>query len=226
MEKLFRIETHLHTAESSSCGFVSAADFVDRYHLLGYDGICVTDHLHEDFVSSLNCKNDWNACMDLFLAGYKRARKQGEKVGLNVMLGAEVRFPGPDGSDYLIYGIDEEFLRTNPYLFRSNPSDFFKRYGDEILIIQAHPFRNGNEFVFPDCIHGIEIANSNPRHNNHNEKAFELSKAHPELYLLGGSDAHREGDISSGWMLFKEPVTSSREFREAVRRNDYFLGSA
>ena len=222
MEKLFKIEAHLHTAESSRCGYVSGADFVERYHLLGYDGLVVTDHLHEDFVSGLNCRNDWNACMDLFLGGYKRAKRQGEKVGLNVMLGAEIRFPEPNGSDYLIYGIDEEFLRKNPYLYKTTPQDFFKRYGDEILIIHAHPFRK-NEVVFTDSIHGIELYNSNPRHNNNTEKAVELSKAHPELYLIAGSDAHREGDISRGWMLFNKPVTTSREFREAIMRNDYFL---
>ena len=110
-------------------------------------------------------------------------------------------------------------------MFRSNPQDFFKRYEDEILIIQAHPFRK-NEVVFADSIHGIELYNLNPRHNNNTEKALEFSKAHPQHYLFAGSDAHREGDISRRWMLFNKPVTTSREFREAVMRNDYFLSHA
>ena len=223
MDKLFKIETHLHTAETSRCGFVSGADFVERYHLLGYDGIIVTDHLHEDFVSGINCKGDWNACIDLFLGGYKRAKRQGEKIGLNVMLGAEIRFTEPNGSDYLIYGIDEEFLRRNPFLYRTNPQDFFKRYGDKILIIQAHPYRN-NDVVFTDSIHGIEVYNLNPRHNNNTEKALELSKTNPELYCFAGSDAHREEDTARGWMLFNKPITNSREFHEAIKCNDYFLG--
>ena len=224
MERMFRVETHLHTAETSSCGFVSGADFVDMYHLLGYDTIFVTDHLSNGFVSSVNCKNDWNACIDLFLTGYKRAKKQGKKVGLNVLLGAEIRFTEPNASDYLIYGISERFLRKNPYFFRTTPQDFFKRYGDEVLIIQAHPFRGGNETVFSDSIHGIELYNSNPRHTNYTDKALEFIKNHPKLYHTSGSDAHRENDTSRGWMLFDRPIVSSCEFIDAVRHREYILG--
>jgi len=223
MERLYRIEPHLHTAESSKCGFISGADFVEQYHALGYDGVVITDHLSESFVSSLNCKHNWDACIDLFLGGYNRARRQGEKIGLHVMLGAEIRFNEPNDSDYLLYGIDEAWLRRNPYPYRLSPAAFFERFGDEILIIQAHPFRGKNEDVFVDCIHGIELYNSSPRHNNNLEKALELSKSHPEFYLFAGSDAHREGDASGAWMLFPELVTSSRELREAVLRKDYIL---
>ena len=224
MEKLFKIESHLHTAESSLCGLVSAVDFVDLYHAQGYDGIFVTDHLHEEFISSLDCKDDWNACIDSFMVGYKRALERGRKIGINVMLGAEIRFTEPNDSDYLIYDFDENFLRENPYLFRLHPQEFFRRYGDEILIINAHPFRNGNEVVFTECIHGIEIYNTMPRHHNFNEKAIELSKKHPELYRFAGSDAHCEGDEFGAWMLFKEPISSPREFHEAIKRNDYTIG--
>ena len=226
MEKQYKIEAHLHTAETSPCGFISAVDFVDMYHALGYDGIFVTDHLHEGFISSLDCKDDWNACIDCFLAGYKKALEHGRQTGLNVMLGAEIRFTGPNDSDYLIYGFDEDFLRKNPYLHRLNPQEFFRRYGDEILIINAHPYRNGNEVVFVDCIHGIEVYNSMGRHNNFNEKALALSKKHPELYLFAGSDAHQKGDEAGAWMLFKEPIANSREFHEAVKRNEYLISQS
>ena len=226
MGKLFKFDSHLHTAESSHCGFISGGDLVDLYYELGYNGIAITDHLHEGLISSFNCRNDWNACVDLFLTGYKRALRQGEKIGLSVILGAELRFNKPNSNDYLIYGIDEEFLRKNPYPFRLGPSEFFKRFADEVLIIQAHPFRDGNETVFVDCIHGIELFNPNRRHDNYDEKGMELSKNNPDLYLFSGSDVHRACDLACGWMLFKEPITNSKELHEAVKRNDYFLGHA
>ena len=224
LKKHYKIEPHLHTSESSLCGLVSAVDFVELYHKHGYNGIFVTDHLHEEFVLSQNYQHDWNACIDRFLAGYNKAKEHGGKIGLNVMLGAEIGFNEPKGTDYLIYDFDECFLRNNPFMHRLSPKEFFKRFGAEILIINAHPCRNGNEEVYVDCVHGIEVFNSVPRHINFNEKALELSEANPMLYRFAGSDAHHKGDEFGAWMLFMGPISNAREFHEAVKRNDYSLG--
>ena len=222
--KLFKIDPHTHTAEVSKCGHLSGAQLVEKYHQAGYDAIVITDHLHEDYISSLNCKDDWNACIDHFLQGYKNAEKKGLEVGLNVIFGIEIRFTQPNGSDYLIYGIDEEFLRKNPYLHRLTPQEFYNRFGDEVLIIQAHPFRNGGVTVFTEAIHGIELINTNPRHNNHTDKAIELCEANPSFYKLCGSDAHRNEDVACAWMLFEEVVLDSFEFAETIKSRKYSLG--
>lgn len=34
-----------------------------------------------------------------------------------------------------------------------------------------HPYRDGNLTVFEDAVHGSEIINGNPRHDNHNDLA-------------------------------------------------------
>ena len=212
----FKIDPHIHTAEVSQCGYLSAADVVGRYHALGYDGIVITDHLHDGYISSLDCKDDWNACVKHFLQGYEKAKAVGEQLGLQVMLGAEIRFLIND-SDYLLYGIDEDFLYRTPYLYRLDPKEFFTRFGGDILIIQAHPFRNGNE-ILVDCIHGVEVFNGNPRHDNRNEKALELCENHINMYPFYGSDTHRNGDEGRAQMLFHDAVTNSRELRNAVLR--------
>jgi len=224
MDKNFKIDTHIHTAESSECGVLSAQEIVTRYHAAGYDGIAITDHLHDEYILSLDCKDDWNACVDRFLRGYKNAKKFGDEIGLEVILGAEIRF-AINSSDYLIYGFDEEFLRRNPYLYRLTPWEFFKKFGDEIIIIQAHPFRNGNETVFLECIHGIEVFNGNPRHNNRNEKALAFYKSNPTLYPFCGSDTHQDKDECRTHVLFKNHISSSRMFCTEVRKNNYSLCS-
>ncbi|MCL2405056.1 MAG: PHP domain-containing protein [Defluviitaleaceae bacterium] len=215
----FKIDPHIHTAEVSQCGFLPAADIVKRYHALGYDGIVITDHLHEDYISSLDCKDDWSACVKRFLYGYENAKTIGEQLGLKVLLGAEIRFLIND-SDYLLYGIDEDFLYSAPYLYRHDPKDFFARYGDEVLIIQAHPFRGDNEILIK-CIHGVEVFNTNPRHDNRNDKAQTLCNLYPHMHPFYGSDTHRDGDEGRAHMLINETVTDSHEFRDAVLRHNY-----
>jgi len=224
MDKLFKFDPHTHTSETSKCGHLLGADLVDRYHAAGYDGIVITDHLHDEYISSLYCKDDWDACIDQFLQGYRRAKRRGEELGLNVILGIEIRFTEPNDSDYLIYGIDEKFLRANPYMYRSTPQEFFRRFGDEVFIIAAHPFRGGNETVFTEALHGIEVFNSNPRHNNHNDKALALCESIADFYPLCGSDAHRDEDVAGAWMLFDEHITDSYEFVAAIKRRKYSLG--
>ena len=215
----FKVDPHIHTAEVSLCGHLSATDVVQRYHKLGYDGIVITDHLHEDYISSLACKDNWAACVKYFLKGYENAKSEGEKLGVKVILGAEIRFL-VNNSDYLLYGIDEAFLYNTPYLYRLDHREFFTRFSDEILVIQAHPFRNDNE-ILTKYIHGVEVFNSNPRHNNNNQKAMELCSRNPNMYPFYGSDTHRHGDEGQAYMLFNEAVADSHELRNAVLKRDY-----
>ena len=39
-------DPHTHTAETSKCGHLPAAEVVDRYVKNGFTGLVVTDHLH------------------------------------------------------------------------------------------------------------------------------------------------------------------------------------
>ena len=222
VKKLYKYDTHTHTAEVSLCGVLSASELVEQYHSFGYDGIVITDHLNEEYISSLERNHDWESCMRHFLQGYRRAAARGRELGLNVMLGAEIRF-AINENDYLIYGFDEDFLLNNSYLHRLNPWEFFKKFGDELLIVHAHPFRNGNEDVFIECVHGVEVVNGNPRHDNCNQKALELYFANPNLHPFCGSDAHQIEDVGRVWMVFEEHITNSKILVKAINsKNNRF----
>jgi len=223
MKNYYKYDTHTHTAETSKCGILSAGELVTHYSARGYDGIVITDHMNENFISSLECKDDWNACVDRFLYGYREAARRGAQVGLNVVLGAEVQFEA-NNSEYLIYGIDEAFLRKNPFFHRLSPWDFFDRFEKELLIIHAHPCRDGNKPIFSECVHGIELVNCQQESNNNNEKSIELLKPNPEFHVFCGSDCHRTEDVGRGWLLLNKPVFESHAFRAAIMRNDYSLG--
>lgn len=218
---MFKFEPHAHTAESSACSSLPARELVERYHVAGFDGIAITDHLYKYLVANHN--NQWDACIDYLLQGYKAAKQRGDELGMKVILGMELSFTDRH-NDYLVYGFDEEFLRNNPNLCSLGIKKFFRRYGKDLLIIHAHPYRYGNEAVFPEYIHGVEVHNGNPRHPNNNKKAMSLYTARPELYPINASDAHELEDVGVGWIEFKRPVVDSFQFRDAVRRREYRRG--
>ncbi|HPF54497.1 MAG TPA: PHP domain-containing protein [Eubacteriales bacterium] len=218
---MFRYDIHVHTSETSKCGWVPAALQVSAYKRLGYDGICITDHLHNSYLATLDCREDWEKVVERYMQGYRLAKRAGDECGLDVIFGVELRFPEND-SDYLIYGVDEAWLLKHPYVCAMDHRSFFERCGSEVLIIHAHPYRNCDE-VFYDCVHGVEIANCNPRHASRNELALRLALENPKLIRLCGSDAHRVGDEGRAAVLLPQRVHDSFGFKAAIEAGGFEL---
>lgn len=221
MKAKYKFEPHTHTAESSACSGLPAKELVERYHEAGFRGLAITDHMYSYLVTRL--KNDWNKAIDHLLKGYKKAKRRGDELGMDIILGMELRFDHFNG-DFLVYGIDEKFLRANPFINRLSPRKFFKTYSNELLIIQAHPFRDYNEIASPNSFHGIEVYNSNPRHYNNNEDTMAFLATHPDLYPTSASDAHEAEDTALGWLELNRPVKDSLQFRDLIKEREYTLG--
>ena len=147
---------------------------------------------------------------------------RGDELGFDVILGAELRFPEND-NDYLVYGIDEAWLRGNPYMCCMSAREFFQKFHDQVLIIHAHPYRDGNTTVFEDAVHGTEIINGNPRHDNYNDRALELARRHPEYLRLAGSDTHQSGDECRAGVLLPERVRDSFAYRRMIETGRFQL---
>ena len=215
-------DTHVHTVETSPCGRIPAAETVDYYASHGYTGLAITDHFHQEFLEKADKEHDWDLVIDRYLAGYRAAKKRGDEIGFDVILGVEMRFP-ENNNDYLVYNIDEAWLRSHPYMICQPAREFFRKYHDELLVMHAHPYRDGNEVVFEDAVHGIELINTNPRHDNHNEKALALSRRHPEYFLQAGSDMHRAEDRCRAGIIIAERITDSFQYAELIRSGKYEL---
>ena len=222
MEKHYLYDTHIHTKETSPCGKLGAADTVDYYAGHGYAGLVITDHLHAEFIRKSDNGGGWDHIVDLYLAGYRAAKKRGDEIGFDVILGAEMRFED-NNNDYLVYDIDEAWLRSHPYVICRCTHEFFEEFHKEVLIMHAHPYRDGNLTVFEDAVHGIELINTNPRHENHTERAFELAMRHPEYYLQAGSDMHQEPDRCRAGIITKQRIGDSHEYAEVIRSGNYEL---
>ena len=220
----FLFDPHTHTAETSKCGHLPAAEVVDRYVRNGFSGLVVTDHLHPEYLSRIDKDHDWNKVMDHYLSGYHASRKRGDEVGFQVILGAELRFPEND-NDYLVYGIDEDWLRSNPYVCCMSAREFWQKFHDQVLIIHAHPYRDGNTVVFEDAVHGTEIINGNPRHDNHNDLALDLARRHPGFFRLAGSDTHQAGDEARAGVLLPEKPADSFAYKDLIEQRRFRLWS-
>ncbi|MDR1193549.1 MAG: PHP domain-containing protein [Peptococcaceae bacterium] len=218
---MYKYDIHIHTAETSRCGHLKAAEIVNAYKKLGYAGICITDHLHDFYFDIMEWHDDWQKCIDRFMYGYKLAKEAGDAAGLDVIFGAEIRFTEND-NDFLLFGIDEDWLRSRPFVCHVTHREFFHKYGDSVLILQAHPYRDKFP-VLSDCIHGLEVANCNPRQKNRNELAVELALSHPELIRVCASDTHQWGDEGQAGIILPNPVKDSYEMKAAIEKRSFSL---
>lgn len=217
-------EMHAHTDETSNCAKIPAKEMVEIYKKLGYDGIVVTDHLSTHTYFKYDYNNlSWDEKIDIFLRGYNVA-KEAAQGKIKILLGMEIRFDIDNcENDYLVYGIDENFLRSNGDLINMNIADFSKlAHKNGYMIFQAHPFRYNMTITKPKYIDGVEIFNGNPRHNSNNPAAVFWAKLQG-LQKSSGSDFHEHGDEGHGGIFFSEDINSNADLLLALKANNYII---
>ncbi len=163
---MFKIETHLHTAPVSHCGKIGSEEMIRLYNEAGYKTVFISDHLKQrtfEFFGEV----DWETACEMFYDGYLRAKKEGEKFGMNVLFSPEISF---EKNDYLVYNMTLDFIKKHTELFDLNLEEFYKLAKENgLVIIQAHPLRDGVCTPTFDYVDGVEIINTNPRHENFDE---------------------------------------------------------
>ncbi len=215
----YKLEMHFHTSETSPCGEVKGKDGAELYKKAGYDGVVVTDHFFKNTLGTRDeSKYTWEEAVDKFLVGYYAA-KEAETENFKVILGMEIRFTDA-GNDFLVYGVTEEFLKENPWIHCENLEYFYNicdKYN--LLIAQAHPFREKCYFAQAEFLHGIEVFNGNPDHDSRNilaEKAAEIYN----LIEFKGSDFHEEIGISHNHFLVDELPMNSQELVNIIKKQN------
>ena len=211
------VDTHIHTSDVSPCGHIPAADVARLYADAGYDAIAITDHYHSFFFKK--CEGPWPRRLDQYLAGYRAAREAGEALGIAVILGIELKFIGTP-NDYLVFGLDEEFLLEYPALNERSPAEV-RRLVDSIggLISVAHPFRPNMGPVDTGFVHAAEVMNGHPNHPSENPTALSYAREH-DLLMTGGSDAHFPEGVATVHMAFPREVRDGLGLAAAVREGD------
>lgn len=216
------VELHCHTADSSPCGKVGAKEAMGLYREAGYGGVVITDHFSRRVCGNPEGQS-WEAVVNRFLAGYREAREEGGRLGLCVYLGMELRFPQND-NDFLIYGLDEAYLMSHPWIYERNLGQLRQDMVREgIVIFQAHPFRQGCTPEDARLLDGVEIINDNKRRASHNDMAAAWAEEHG-LPGICGSDFHRAGDATGAGVYFRALPQSGKELAKSLARGEYRMG--
>lgn len=217
--ELYKYETHLHTIEASACSVRSATEHVRVYKEAGYAGIIVTDH----FFNGNTCvpRNlPWKERIDLFCRGYENAKEAGEKIGLSVFFGWE---SGYQGTDFLIYGLDKEWLKEHPEMLSWTEEEQYKQvHEDGGFVVHAHPFRVRPYIkeirLFPKYVDAVEVLNIGNRNQGFDRQALLYAKKH-KLPVTAGTDAHGDEPVKSG-VIFKHKLESIEDYIAGIRAGE------
>lgn len=214
-EYKFKTELHAHTKPASRCSEISPEYMVEAYKKLGYETVAITNH----FIYSED-ENDGK--VEKIINDFNITKELGDKFGLNIVLGAEIRF-SECVNDYLIYGIDTKDLFDISKLLGIGITEFYKQYkNDRNVIVQAHPFRDGMLQIPLDSLDGYEVFNMHPGHNSRVGFAAKAMLGYGGI-VTGGTDFHHVGHEGTCAMMTKAPITDSYRLAEVLKSGDYIF---
>ena len=213
-------ETHLHTSQASACGRSLGREYIKYYKDLGYTGIIVTDHFYRSS-TAINQSLPWRKWVEAFCRGYEDAREEGGRQGLDVFFGWEETF---HGDDYLVYGLDKEWLFQHPEVCRWTLKEQFQQvrfYGG--CVVHAHPFRQSyyiGSIRLSSHVDAVEAGNGG------NQRSFDaLAWAYAKkinVPVTAGSDIHRASDIyrdSIFGVYLSKKMKTIGDYVQAIRNN-------
>ena len=218
--KKFKYELHCHTNMVSRCGRVHPSEIAKLYKEKGYSGIVLTDHY-----SPMTWKNPVQlvkpqSAYDFYLSAYYEMKKY-EDDDFTVLFGMELRHYGT-ANDYLIYGLEPEWLRTQGNLLRLMERDVYNlMHSAGFLVYQAHPFRPGMIRCNPDYIDGIEVYNGKTN-KKQNEKAYEWAKQNNKL-MVSGSDFHTKAHLARGGIITNQKINNNVDLLNVLKSQNYEL---
>ncbi|MCM1285844.1 MAG: PHP domain-containing protein [Acetobacter sp.] len=213
----YKYELHCHTGCVSRCGRIEPEEIVKLYKEKGYSGIVVTDHY-----SPMTFTPNWcpQKQIDFYLSGYRRM-KAAAGSDFTVLLGIELRHYFT-ANDYLIYGVDEDFLYNSGNLMTVWEKKVFKIAHERgYLVFQAHPFRVGIRRCNPDFIDGVEIYNGKTDKIS-NDKARDWAYENNKL-VCSGSDFHTLSNLAKGGIITDRKIESNADLLEILRTQNFEL---
>ena len=225
----YRIELHAHTKPQSRCSEILPEEIAETYKNLGYDGVCVTNHFmgYAGYVDGEYMQGETKEeRLEYYLNGFRKAKEHGDKIGIKVYLGLEIRFSKENENDYLIYGVDDEITALCYDNFREDLLYFRKNVSlPKSVFVQAHPFRKGMELVDPELLDGIETFNMHPGHNGAIGVACRYAKENGLKIRTAGGDYHHKNRGHEGVSALRTKVLpeDSFELAEILKSGDYLF---
>ena len=216
-----RYETHCHCNSCSKCAHSTPQELVRAYKAAGFAGLVLTDH----FIHGYTCVDQslsWTQRMKHYYQAYLDAKAEGNRLDFDVIFGIEHAYGG--GLEVLVYGIDLDFLLSNPQLENATLeewSNLVHNYGG--ILVQAHPYRYGGWEVPVrlDLIDGIEVYNAG---NEPVKNRMALQKAQERSCILtAGADSHAawEERVGTAGITLPYRISNGQQLVNALKNGDY-----
>lgn len=181
----YRIELHAHTSPASRCSQVTPEEEIEVFKNAGYDGIAITNHLY--------IKENKKEFLEIYRGDYYKAFETGERLGIKVYIGAELRFLNENDNDYLLFGFDISQLEEIYDATEGTLESFVKNVKtDKMFLLQAHPFRDDMKRGYEEYLDGVEAFNMHPNHNSRVALAMKYARENGKI-ATAGTDYHHPG---------------------------------
>lgn len=215
----YRIELHAHSSPASGCSEVPADELVRVFYEAGYDGIAITNH----FISDNEHSSSKADAIEKFKKDLYLAYETGDKLGIKVYAGAELRFYKHSDNDYLFYGFTLDELPDIYDYLNTNLETFVKEYKKESsLLLQAHPFRDGMVRMDPDLLDAIEAFNVHQNHNSRVAVTAKYAAQHGKIMTIGSDYHHPTFEGISATRIKYLPKDES-ELVSIIKNEDFIM---
>ena len=213
-----RIDLHVHCLPISRCAHHQPEEVPVFFRKKGIDAICLTNHCYPHHCNQLSPNREEQARQ--YIEIFERCWESGDQIGVRVFFGVELKLIHEEHQpEFLLYGLSESsFLKSYP-LYDLSQKDLFEFCNHEnILMIQAHPFRYEQGYKPADVryLHGIEVYNPHPLFPARSQEATKLADTYG-LVKTAGSDFHIDFQAGSAGIMATEDIRNQYELRDYLR---------
>lgn len=198
-------DIHTHTTYSLD-SIIRPQELVGSAERAGIDIVCITDHSIFDENVGLESFNRKNK-KPLVIRGVELATSNGELI---------------------IFGLKKNFwdeLKNDMEILPPINAVIAEVNSFNGVAIWAHPFREYNVINYNTdykSYTGVNIMETLNGRNSKKENSTARDYAQKHGFkMLGGSDAHRPGDVAKTLTLFKDNIETEAEFIHALKTSDY-----
>lgn len=216
-----KINMHTHCKPVSLCAQHEAEQLPEIFKNKGIDAIVLTNHCYPEHCDKLS--DDLKEQAKLYIDTFYRCKAVGDKVGLKVFFGCEVKLiKEPNKPEFLMYGLSEQdFIDSYP-LYNLSQKELFDFCNEHnIIMVQAHPFRTEQGYAPADMklVHGVEVFNSHSLFDPRFEDSLKLAEQN-NLLKTSGSDFHFDVQADASGMIVPDDINDQFMLRDYLRKDE------
>lgn len=220
---MFKYELHMHTSEASACSISTVHEMIKKYKEAGFAGAVVTNHFFCGN-TAISRSLPWKEFVSEFSKAYYEGKKTAEKLDFDLLFGLEENYGG--GKEFLVYGIEPQFLLDHPELLRANITLWSKTVKEAGgFIAYAHPFRVRSYIPDPCAIPDLSLVDGIEVYNYGNNLEDNLKAAYlfknSDKIKIAGSDHHVAEFSGSYGIYLPTRARTEKELVKALKSNNF-----